>query len=41
MREFVRAFPTTSPDLERPYFRIGGYGSFGEGTGQFKGAGAS
>ena len=34
----ARAFPTTSPDLERPYFRIGGYGPFGEGTGQFKGA---
>jgi hypothetical protein len=32
----ARLFPTTSPDLQEPYFRIGGYGNFGEGTGQFK-----
>jgi hypothetical protein len=32
----ARAFPTSSPDLQHPYFRIGGYGNFGEGTGQFK-----
>ncbi len=32
----ARAFPTTSPELEHPYFRIGGYGDFGAGTGQFK-----
>jgi hypothetical protein len=32
----ARLFPTTSPDLQGPYFRIGGYGNFGEGTGQFK-----
>jgi hypothetical protein len=32
----ARAFPTYSPDLQHPYFRIGGYGNFGEGTGQFK-----
>jgi hypothetical protein len=32
----TRAFPTTSPELEHPYFRIGGYGNFSEGTGQFK-----
>ena len=32
----TRAFPTASPELEHPYYRIGGYGNFGEGTGQFK-----
>lgn len=32
----TRAIRTSSPDLEQPYFRIGGYGNFAEGTGQFK-----
>jgi hypothetical protein len=32
----ARAIRTESADLAEPYFRIGGYGSLGEGTGQFK-----
>ena len=31
-----RAFRTTSPELDEPYFRIIGMGPFIEGTGQFK-----
>lgn len=31
----ARAMRTTSPDLAAPYFRLGGYGSFGKGTGAF------
>ena len=27
---------TTSPELEAPYFRVGGYGKFTDGRGQFK-----
>ncbi len=33
-----RAFRTTLPQLARPFFRIVGFGPFGEGTGQFAGA---
>lgn len=32
----ARLFRTRSPELLAPYFRIGGYGRFGAGTGQFK-----
>ena len=32
----ARGFRTTSPELASPYFRLGGYGRFGVGTGQFK-----
>jgi hypothetical protein len=32
----ARAIRTHSPALAEPYFRIGGYGNFLEGTGQFK-----
>ncbi len=32
----ARVFRTTSPELAAPYFRLGGYGRFGAGTGQFK-----
>jgi hypothetical protein len=31
-----RAFRTSLPELEQPFFRIGGYGPLQEGTGQFK-----
>ncbi len=33
-----RAFRTSLPQLARPFFRIVGFGPFGEGTGQFSGA---
>ena len=32
-----RCFKTTAPELANPYFRYGGFGLFGEGTGQFVG----
>jgi len=31
----ARLFRTSSPELARPYFRLGGFGLLGEGTGQF------
>jgi hypothetical protein len=31
----ARLFRTASPELARPYFRLGGFGLLGEGTGQF------
>jgi hypothetical protein len=31
----ARAMRTTAPDLVNPYFRLGGYGHFAGGTGQF------
>src|SRR5262249_9651259 len=33
----ARAFRTSSPALQQPYFRFVGFGPYGEGTGQFKG----
>jgi hypothetical protein len=32
----ARAFRTSSPALQQPYFRFAGFGPCGEGTGQFK-----